>query len=153
MPSFKTGGAASQPFGINEFLFSTKGAKFDHGTFSMTAIPTETFNGVPGQVILQRGETLARITSGTHQGKLGCFTTDAAVTDGRADIANVVGLNDTFLPSQLLNHDETVAYYYDATVVQANCTVRDATGARVPMPDNVAAALVAKKSTSITFRV
>lgn len=45
----------------------------------------------------------------------------AAATDGRGDLANIVGLNDTFLPWQLMERDVEVAAVYEAAAVQAWC--------------------------------
>lgn len=49
-------------------------------------------------------------------------------TDGRADPDNIVGINNTFLPWQLLERDVEVAVVYEAAVVQAWCFQLNAAG-------------------------
>jgi len=148
MASFEQGGGARQPFGVNNYLRSTQDVKFEHGTLAGASIPAETIDGSVEKIV-QRGEILARITSGADQGKLGVF--QAGATDGRADVANIVGINETFLPWQTLHRDVEVGYAVEARVVQAWCFERDASGARIPLTNTTAAALVSKKNVSILF--
>ncbi len=262
MPSFvKGGGDYTDPFGPNEYRFSTKGLKYKSYTVAADSIPTETINGVTGQKVLQRGEVLAKITSGDDAGKVGPFmagtpvaevqtvtltgtpaggtyrlaykgaasaaiaynaaasavqsainaistmaqsgqsvtvsgsaggpytvtfadTGDAAqlsldtnnltggtnpsvttatttpgsvgtgtgaVTDGRGDPANIVGINDTFLPWQLLEHDENVAVCYDGEIRQGWAFIRNAAGARVALDDSTAQAMMNGKGLHLNF--
>lgn len=132
-PSFSKGGGQRAPFGTREYLRSTQDVKKESYTFAAASLPNETIDGVVQKVLLP-GEVLAKITSGDDAGKVGVYSTDTVgVTDGRSVAANIVGVNDTWLPWQLMEHDATVAATYEATVVQAWCTERDATGARVPL--------------------
>lgn len=71
------------------------------------------------------------------------------VTDGRADPLNIVGINDTWLPWQLLEHDVEVAATYEATVVQAWCFERDAAGVRVPLTNSTVDAMRGVKGLDI----
>jgi hypothetical protein len=72
--------------------------------------------------ILQPGVVLAKITSGTDIGKVGPYSVDTVgVTDGRSASANIVGLNSTFLPWQLLERDVEVAVVYQGVAHQAWC--------------------------------
>jgi hypothetical protein len=262
MPSFvKGGGSYTDPFGPNEYRRSTKGLKYESYTIAASTVPTETINGVTGQKVLQRGEVLAKITSGPEIGKVGPFaagtpvvevqtvtisgtpsggtfrlayngmasaaiaynaaasvvqsalngipalvssgqqvavtgsaggpytvtfqdpgdastltldtnsltggssptvavatttpgsvgTGTGAATDGRSDPANIVGINDTYLPWQLLNHDEQVAACYVGDVVQAWCFQRNAAGARVALDDSVARYMINRKHMQINF--
>lgn len=73
-------------------------------------------------------------------------------TDGRENPDNIVGLNNTFLPWQLLDRDVEVACVYEAAAYQARCSERDAAGARQSLSDATAAAMVARKGVSILFK-
>jgi hypothetical protein len=119
MPDFVKGGALRAPFGVNEYLRSTQDVKKDSYTFAASGIPAETIDGYTDQKVLQPGTVIAKITSGADAGKVGVF--DSGATDGREDDANIVGLNDTFLPWQLMERDVEVAVTYEATVRQAWC--------------------------------
>lgn len=150
MASFTKGGSPLAPFGPNEYLRSTnpKPQKESY-TLSAASVPLETIDGVP-QKVLQSGEALAKITSGPEIGKVGPFQADA--TDGRADEENLVGINDTFLPWQLLERDVEVAATYDATCVQAWCFERNAAGARIPLSNATADALRGTKGLDVKFK-
>lgn len=157
MAHFTSGITDSTPFGKNEYRRSTVGLKYSSATLAATTVPTQTVDGVNGatseEKILQSGEILAKITSGPEIGKVGPYSTDTVgVTDGRSDPANIVGVNDTFAPWQLLRRDIEVAVCYEGTLVQTKVTVRNAAGARVAADDTTAALLVAQKSINITFR-
>lgn len=154
MPYFDpTPSANSVPEGRRQFLRSTEGLRTESATVSAANHPSETVGGEVRK-ILQSGEALAKITSGPEAGKSGVFQVDA--TDGRGDIANLIGINETYEPWRLLPQtgspqDVEVGYVVDARVVQAWCTIRDASGARVPMTDAVAAALNGAKGCNILF--
>lgn len=146
MASFEKGvPATSTPFGKNEFLRSTQDVKYEHYTFSKAGIPADG----AGQKVLQPGTVLAKITSGDEIGKLGVFS--AAATDGRQTLDNIVGINGTFLPWQLLHRDVEVSVAVEARVVQAWCIEYDGDDKPVALGDTTAAQLVAKKSLSILF--
>lgn len=123
MPGFTKGGPSSRPpFGINEYLRSTQDLKFEGYTVAASTVPAVTIDGVAGQKILQRGVVMAKITSGVDSGKIGPYSVDTVgVTDGRSSTANIVGINDTFLPWQLMDRDVEVAVVYECTAVQAWC--------------------------------
>lgn len=150
MPSFKRGPEPSNyaPFGKNVFLRSTQDVKTESFTVAASTVPEEDVDGTT-QKILQPGEVLAKITSGDEEGKVGPFQADA--TDGREDAANIVGINQTFLPWQLLERDVEVSGVVEARVVQAWCFERDAAGLRVELSNGTADEMVAKKSLSILF--
>jgi hypothetical protein len=113
------------------------------------AVPTETIDGIVQKQLLP-GEVIAKITSGGEAGKVGPFM--AGVTDGRQTLANIVGLNDTWLPWQLLEHDNEIAVAYDATAVQAWCFERDSGGLRIALTNTTAAAMVAQKGMGVQFK-
>lgn len=150
MPSFTPPAGTYAPFGRNEYRFSTVGLKYRSKMVAKASVPFEDIDGTQ-QKILQSGEALATITEvgNPDKGKVGPFQLDA--TDGRQTLANLVGVNDTFTPWQLLKRDKEVAVCYTGSLVQSKCFIRDATGKRIPMPDNVAAALVAQKRISLDF--
>lgn len=76
----------------------------------------------------------------------------AGATDGRADPANLVGLNNTFLPWQLLERDVEVAVVYECSAVQSKCFERNAAGARIALTDPTAAQMRSAKGVSILFK-
>jgi len=145
-PSYTKGGGQREPFGGQEYLRSTADVKKESYTFAAASLPTETIDGVV-QKVLKPGEVLAKITSGADSGKVGVFM--AGVTDGRQTLANIVGVNDTWLPWQLMEHDCTVAATYEATVVQAWCTERDAAGLRIALTNTTIDAMRGTKGLSI----
>jgi hypothetical protein len=118
MPSFDAGGTLRTPFGKNQYLDSTKDVKSESRTFAKSGIPAETIDGET-QKVLQPGTILAVITSGADLGKVGVYDTTA--TDGRQTAANIVGINDTFVPWQLLERDVEVSVTIGAFVKEAWC--------------------------------
>lgn len=150
MPSFAGGGAARTPFGNQEYLRSTQDVKKESYTCAAASVPTETIDGVPGQKVLFPGTVMAKITSGGDAGKIGPF--QAGATDGRQTLANIVGLNDTFLPWQLMEHDVEVAVTYEATAVQGWCKELDSSGLRIGLTNTTADALRGVKGLDIHFK-
>jgi hypothetical protein len=75
----------------------------------------------------------------------------AGSLDGRSVTTNIVGLNETFLPWQLLEHDTEIAVLYDGTVYQAWCIEYDLNGLPIVLQNATATAMVAQKAMSITF--
>ncbi len=148
MASFTKGGGNRTPFGKNQFLRSTQDVKTESYTLAAATVPTETIDG-SSQKVLQAGEVLAKITSGADAGKVGPFM--AGVTDGRQTAANIVGVNDTFLPWQLLERDVEVAAVYEATCVQGWCFERDAAGARIVLTNTTADAMRGTKGLDVRF--
>jgi hypothetical protein len=124
MPSFVKGGAAKTPFGKNEFLRSTRDLKFESYTCSAAVVAAETIDGST-QKILQTGEVIAKVTSTAEAGKVGPYDSNVGVTDGRNTVTNIVGINNTFLPWQLLEHDTEISVLYEGTVVKAWCYERN----------------------------
>jgi len=147
MASFSKGGAGPDPFGGNEYLRSTQDVKKESYTVSAASVALETVNGSADQKILKPGEVMAKITSGPEAGKVGPF--QAGATDGRQTAANIVGINDTFLPWQLLERDVEIAVTYEATVVQGWCFERDAAGARVVLSNTTIDAMRGVKGLDI----
>lgn len=138
-PSFVKGGGVSTPFGRNEYMRSTRNTRFESYMLAASTLPARTIDGYPNQKILQPGTVLAKITSGPEAGKVGPFSVDGVgVTDGRADPANIVGINDTFLPWQLIERDVEVGVLQQGTPVQAWCFELDAGGNFVPLSNTTA---------------
>lgn len=148
MASFTKGGGNRTPFGKNVYLRSTQDVKTESYTLAAATVPTETIDGSV-QKVLQAGEVLAKVTSGGDAGKVGPF--QALATDGRQTLANIVGLNDTFLPWQLLERDVEVAAVYQATAVQGWCFERNAAGARIVLTDATADAMRSVKGMHVNF--
>jgi hypothetical protein len=149
MPSFTKGGSQRTPFGSNEYLRSTQDVKKESYTLAAATVPNETIDGVV-QKVVKPGEVMAKITSGADAGKIGPFM--AGVTDGRQTLTNIVGLLDTWLPWQLMEHDNEVAVTYECTAIQAWCFERDAGGVRVALTNTTAAAMVAQKNMGVQFK-
>lgn len=152
MPYFDKGDDTRRDgFGPKQILRSTNPGttSLESYTFAHESLDREDLAGTPMRY-LQRGEVLAKITSGDHAGKVGVYQADAA--DGRGDAANIVGLNDTYLPYQLEDGDQQVAAYYQAVAVQGWCTERNAAGERVVLTDTVADAMRGTKGLDILFK-
>jgi hypothetical protein len=130
MSTFVKGGSVSTPFGRNEYLRSTQDVKTESYTVAAASIPVRTIDGT-SQKILQPGTVMAKITSGGDSGKVGPFQEGA--TDGRQTLTNIVGLNDTFLPWQLLERDVEISVVYQATAVQAWCLEYTIAGGATPV--------------------
>lgn len=77
--------------------------------------------------------------------------TTGAATDGREDPLNIVGINQTFLPWQLMERDVEIAVVYGASVVQGWCYEYDASGAPVALTNATANAMTNRKDLNITF--
>lgn len=151
MAHFNKGGGGPDPFGKNVYLRSTdpKPQKESY-TVAASTVALETVNGRANQKVLQSGEVLAKITSGPEIGKVGPF--QAGATDGRQTAANIVGINDTFLPWQLLERDVEVAATYDCTAVQGWCFERDAAGVRIALTNTTADAMRGTKGLDVKFK-
>lgn len=76
----------------------------------------------------------------------------AGSVDGTGTLANIVGLNDTFLPWQLLERDVEVASMYIGTAVQGWCFERDTSGARIALTNTTANAMRSVKGLDVTFK-
>ena len=109
-----------------------------------------TINGNAGQKILQPGTVMAKITSGGDSGKIGPFS--AAATDGRQTAANIVGINTTFLPWQLIERDVEVAVAYECTAVQAWCYEYNGSNAVITLTNTTADACRGVKGLDIHFK-
>lgn len=148
MPHFNNGPNLRTPFGNHNWLRSTADVKTIPYTVAAATVPTETIDGTT-QKLLFKGEVLAKITSGADAGKVGPF--QAGATDGRQTLANIVGINNTFLPTQLLDRDVEVAVAYDAVGVQAWCFERDSGGVRIALTNTTADAMRGTKGLDILF--
>lgn len=138
----------------HNYLRSTQPGTFANTSYTLAADahpiePAETMIG-EGKKFLQRGEVLAKITSGNNEGKVGVFQTGA--NDGRSDVANIVGINRTFGPWELNEHDLNVAADYKAVVVAGWVTIRDADGKRVPATQAVIDGFDGRNDLAITWK-
>lgn len=149
MSAFVKGGSVSTPFGKKNYLRSTRDLKVESYTVAASTVPARTIDGVPGQKILQPGTVLAKITTGPEAGKVGPFQPGG--TDGRELAANIVGLNDTFLPWQLIERDVEVGVVYQCVAVQAWCTELNAAGAEIVLSNATADLLRGGKRLHINF--
>ena len=149
MSTFVKGGSVTTPFGRNEYMRSTRNTQFESYTLAAATVPARTIDGVAGQKILQPGTVLAKITSGGDTGKVGPFQTGA--TDGRQTLTNIVGLNDTFLPWQLIERDVEVGVLQHGKAVQAWCFEMDAGGLFIALTNATADAMRSSKLLDINF--
>lgn len=152
MSTFIKGGSTGTPFGVNEFLRSTKEGQIqtDSYTVAASSVPARTIDGNPNQKILQPGTVMAKITSGAEAGKVGPF--QAGVTDGREDTANIVGLDLTFLPWQLIERDVEISCVYDCVAIQGWCKELDAAGNEIVLTNATADAMRGTKGLDIKFK-
>ncbi len=67
----------------------------------------------------------------------------AGATDGRETAANIVGINDTFLPWQLAVRDVEISVAYAFTAVQAWCFELNAAGQRIALTNTTRDAMLA----------
>ena len=156
MPLFAKGGSTGTPFGPREFLRSTNPKPITESYIvAATSVPARTIDGNAGQKILQPGTAMAKITTaaGTSTaddvGKIGPF--QAGVTDGRQLVANLVGLDLTFLPWQLINGDREVSVVVNGTAVQSWCVELDAGGVEIALANTTADAMRGGKRLDINF--
>lgn len=150
MATFVKGGGVTTPFGRNEYLRSTRNTQFESYTLAASTITAQTIDGVANQKIVQPGTVMAKITSGGEAGKVGPYKADA--TDGRQTLANVVGVNDTFLPWQTIERDVEIGVMYHGTAVQAWCFEYNASGALTTLSNTVADAMRGVKGLDVTFK-
>jgi hypothetical protein len=149
MASFVKGPNFRTPFGRNNYLRSTRDVKPTSFTCSAESVPATEIDGFGGQKVLQPGTVMAKITSGPEAGKIGPF--NAAATDGRQTAGNIVGLNNTFLPWQLMERDVEIAVVYECTAVQAWCLEYTDDATIVPLTDATADAMRGTKTLDIMF--
>lgn len=148
MASFVKGPDSTRtPFGKNEFLRSTQDVKTESYSFWKDGIPVEVIDD-SNEKVLQPGTILAKATSGAGSGKVGVF--DSGATDGRETAANIVGIDQTFLPWQLLERDVEVAAVVEARVVQAWCFEYVA-GVRTPLSNATRDAILALPNLALLF--
>jgi hypothetical protein len=153
MASFTSGRTDFTPHGKRNILRHAHPGSYDVQSRTISGGPTgswpvETIDGFE-QKVLQEGEAIARITSGPNVGKYGAF--QAGVTDGRQDVANLVGIVKDYFGVQLIDRDVEAGVLVRGHLVQAWCTERNAAGARVPLSNTTADALRGKKNLQIQF--
>ncbi len=90
------------------------------------------------------------VQSTTTPGSAASAGTGAA-TDGRADPVNIIGINDTFLPWQLMERDVEVAVTYEATVRQAWCLEYE-NGVRSALSNQTRDAILALPGMRLNFK-
>lgn len=105
------------------------------GTVTLTFGGRYLYTNVPQVVVTPTGLTGGAVTVAT--------TTEGGAaaggaTDGRQTAANIVGVNDTFLPWQLIERDVEVGVLQEGTPVQAWCFELDAAGTFVALSNATA---------------
>lgn len=94
----------------------------------------------------------ANIVGGGTAGVVETTAGVAGANDGRGELANLVGLNNTFLPWQLMERDVEVASLYICTAVQGWCFEYNAAGTRIALTNTTADALRGTKGLQINFK-
>ncbi len=121
------------------------------GPQSTTAVVYTAAGNLTGPVTVDLDITL--VTGSTPGiGEVHTTTGVAGSLDGRATLANLVGLNDTFLPWQLNEGDREVAVNYICTAVQGWCFELNAAGERIALTNTQADGMRGVKGMDITFK-
>lgn len=108
------------------------------GPVNTTAL-TVTFNGYNGVDVAQMTADASSLTGSTPGLTVATQTPGVAgATDGRQTSTNIVGVNKTFLPTQLLDRDVEVAAMYTGTFVQANCYELNGAGTAIALTNTTA---------------
>lgn len=121
------------------------------GPISSGAV-TITYDAETSQDVAQATVNVASLTGSSPTLTPSTTTAGTAgATDGRQTLANIVGLNNTFLPWQLTERDVEVAVIYEASVVQANCIELNGASQSIALTNTTAAGMFALKSIDIKF--
>jgi hypothetical protein len=121
------------------------------GPQSTTAVVYTAAGNLTGPVTVDIDAAL--VTGSTPGiGEVHTTTGVAGSLDGRATLANLVGLNDTFLPWQLNESDREIAVAYICTAVQGWCFELNAAGARIALTNTRADGMRSVKGMDITFK-
>lgn len=124
------------------------------GDFTVTEssnVYTITWANYGNQIDITADDTLATgtipaltITQGT--------ATAPAVADGRQTDTNIVGVNQTYLPTQLLRRDVEIGVVYAGVLLQDWCIEHDSTGVTpIALSDTTADAMRSVKGMDILF--
>jgi len=150
MPDFKSGREDYANHGKRQILRSAQPGSYTivSKTIGHTTFPVEEIDGFD-QKVLQEGEVLAAPTSGDDLGKNVPFQLGA--TDGRQDVANLVGVCKDYFGWELMERDVEAGVLTRGQLVQKWCTIRDADGNRVELTNAVADALRGKKNLDVLF--
>jgi hypothetical protein len=119
------------------------------GPINTTAVTVTFYGNQIGNV------TQMTVSNASLTGTLAVTTTTAGVAgaaDGRQTLANIVGLNDTFLPWQLMESDREVAAMYIGTAVQGWCLEMQADNTYVVLTNTTADAMRSTKGLDVTFK-
>lgn len=109
------------------------------GPINTTAVTVDFFGELQGdQPLLVEDETGLTGTLAITQTTAGV----AGAADGRQTAANIVGINDTFLPWQLMEGDREIAVAYECTAVQGWCFEYNAAGVAIALTNTTADAVV-----------
>lgn len=122
------------------------------GTGPFTVHFTTTGRYAEAQPTLAHTDSLTGGSSPTVS--LGSYTDASAATgatDGRGDIKNVVGINNTFLPWQLAQRDVEIAVVVECWAVEAWCLMYDHSGTAVAIDDATADAIASSNRLNIRF--
>jgi hypothetical protein len=148
--SFSKSNTVRTPFRLgNEYRFSTRDVKTEPYTVAKSTVTADVIDGDTIKV-LYPGTVMAKITSGGEAGKIGPYLPDA--TDGRQTAANIVGVNDTYLPWQLNERDVEVAVTYEGTLRQSWCFEINASDARIALSNATRDLILALPNLALLFK-
>lgn len=157
MADFVKGREDYAPHGKRNILRSAQPGSYTvvSKTISSDEFPAVEIDGFD-QKLLQEGEVLAVLTSGPQSGKVVPYQTnppggDDDFTDGRSNLANLVGVSKDYFGAQLNDRDVEAGVLVRGQLVQAWCTIRDGDGNPVALTNTVADALRSKKNLDILF--
>jgi len=150
MSTFIKADATRTPFGKNVWRYSVYDVKLTSYTCAAALVPNNMTVDSVATKVLQPGTIMAVATSGASSGKVGVF--QASVTDGRQTAANIVGINDTFLPWQLTERDVEIAVAYEATAKQSWCIEHNAGGAQIALSNTTRDAILALPNLALLFK-
>lgn len=143
--------AAVQAALIALTTIGTGGVTVAGGDFSTATPFTVTFN-FGGNVSMLTADVTALTGAGAGITITESTPGTAGANDGRQTLANIVGLNMTFLPWQLMERDVEVSAVYVCTAVQAWCTELDSSAATITLTNTTADAMRSVKGMDITFK-
>lgn len=94
--------------------------------------PEYTYNGKTAKV-LEPGTVMAQITDTANNEDTMVGPYDPAATDGREDPANIVGINNTFLPTELNDGNHTIGVKTARTTAYAAVVIEHNAGVPTPV--------------------
>jgi len=96
--------------------------------FVASTAPEDSWNGNAAVKYLEPGTVVAALTDGSGIGPF-----DTTATDGRGDVANIVGICNTFLPDELNKGNHTVGVVTANVTAYESVVIEHNAGAPIPV--------------------